>query len=177
MMAMTRALGALLLAGALLAATPEKPRPKRGAIVDLEKNFDLAIEKVSPSDPMTVLSSTQGVYLEGYGAVFTAQVDLIITPQLNPFRRVMPEQDKARIRGRKVERLPALKQSMREALVNIAVALENMPSNEQVVLAVSVFHAHWEDTKGLPAQIVMQAERQKLLSRKDADSAIRTEEF
>ena len=35
--------------------------------------------------------------------------------------------------------------------------------NEQIVFGVTLFYYNWEDTSGLPAQIVMQAERQKLL--------------
>ena len=35
----------------------------------------------------------------------------------------------------------------------------------------------WEDTTGLPAQIVMQAPRQKLLDRAAAQNAIQVQEF
>jgi hypothetical protein len=52
-----------------------------------------------------------------------------------------------------------------------------MPPGEQVVLAVSLFHYSWEDYSGLPGQIVMQAERQKLLSNATRETAIRTVEF
>lgn len=168
-------LAAVVLAGTLAAATPDQPRPAREAIVDLEKSFDGAIEKVIASDPMLIMASTQGVYVQGFGAVFTAQVDLINTPQKNPFRQAMSDADKQRIRTRKVERLPVLRQQMRQMLT-AAAKLPGVPPNEQVVLAVSIFRYGWEDTKGLPAQIVMQAERSELLKRAAADNAIRIEE-
>ncbi len=173
---MTKLLAALVLAGALAAATPDQPRPPRAAIVDLEKCFDGAVEKVSGSDPMMIMVSTQGVYVQGFGAVFTAQVDLIDTPPLSPFRQTISAADKQRIRARKVQRLPVLRQQMRQLLAAAASGLASLPPDEKVVIAVSIFRYAWEDTKGLPAQIVMQAERSELMKRAAADNAIRTEE-
>jgi hypothetical protein len=66
---------------------------------------------------------------------------------------------------------------MRQLLMASAASLENLPPNEQVVLAVSLFHYSWEDYSGLPSQIVMQADRQKLLSNATREAAIRTVEF
>ncbi len=34
-----------------------------------------------------LLGTTRGVYLEGYGVVFSAELDLIVTPNLNPFHQ------------------------------------------------------------------------------------------
>jgi len=192
---MIRRARVLLFAAAALsvAAPPEKPRPlgaaflqaaqlekphlSRTAIAALQAAFDTKILKVSASDPMDVLSSTQGVYLEGYGTVFTAQLDLIMTPAINPFRQEMSKSEIARVRARKLERLPVLKLIMREMLVESAASLGAMPANEQVVLAVSLFRMRWEDTAGLPAQIVMQAPRAKLLDRAAAQSAIQVQEY
>jgi hypothetical protein len=53
---------------------------------------------------------------------------------------------------------------MREMLVDAAGSLDTVPPREQVVLAVSLFSHAWEDTSGLPSQIVMQAERKALLA-------------
>jgi hypothetical protein len=117
------------------------------------------------------------VYLEGFGAVFTAQLDLIVTPAVNPFRQAMSKQEIARVRERKVNRLPVLKTIMKEMMMETAAALGSMPPGEQVVLAVSLFHFNWEDTAGLPAQIVMRAPKQKLLARASADAAILVQEY
>ena len=104
-------------------------------------------------------------------------MNLIVSPNLTPFRESFTKIEIARIHDRKVQRLPLLKQQMREMLVASAASLENLPPSEQVVLAVSLFHYSWEDYSGLPSQIVMQAERQKLLSNATRDTAIRTGEF
>ena len=66
----------------------------------------------------------------------------------------------------------------------MASSLDAVPPNEQVVLGVTLFYHTWEDRGGLPSQIVMQAERQKLLdvqlgraSRSSLDSIIKVQEL
>src|SRR5574340_44580 len=101
-----RACFAILAAAlALSAADGEKTRPKRAEVMGVQEDFDKRVKTVSLDDPMEVLSSAQGVYLTGYGAVFTAQVDLIVTPALNPFRQKMSPQEVERVRQRKLARL------------------------------------------------------------------------
>ena len=67
------------------------------------------------------------------------------------------------VHARKVQNLPILGRNMREMLVASAASLDTVPATEQVAVAVSLFYFSWEDRSGLPAQIVMRAERQKLL--------------
>ena len=43
-------------------------------------------------------------------------------------------------------------------------ALDSVRPGEQVVCGVTLFYYTWEDTHGLPREILMQAEKQKLLS-------------
>jgi hypothetical protein len=162
------------LAAAAGTAVEKAPVPKRATLVAVGQAVDGRIGKIVPADPMEVLSSTQGVYLGGYGAVFTAQVDLIMTPTPNPFRMVMSKKDIEQVHARKAARIPMLRQSMREALKQAAADLENLPPREQVVLAISILYYHWEDSSGMPSQIVMQAPREKLLNRETAEAAIQT---
>ena len=152
-------------------------RITRAALSGLEKNFDGRFQRANVTDPFELLGTTRAVYLDGYGVVFSAELDLIVTPNLNPFHQNFTAAEKARIHERKLQRLPLLKQNMREMLIASAVSLENLPPSEQVVLAVTLFHYSWEDSSGLPAQILMQAERQKLLSSATRETAIRTVEF
>jgi hypothetical protein len=199
---MMRAVGLLLLAVALVSAAQvqkaarrpagrkagsavaflpatqvENARPNRAGMAAVETAFDARVRTFNAMDPMELFSSTQGVYLEGYGAVFTAQVDLIMTPTVTPWRQKITKEDIQNIHGRKVARLAAIKAQMREVLTIAALVLDGMPANENVVLAVSLYRFAWEDTAGLPAQIVMQAARQKLLKRPLAEDAIQTQEF
>ena len=159
------------------AAQPPPSRITRAALSGLENNFDGRFQRANATDPFDLLGTTRAVYLDGYGVVFSAELNLIVTPNLNPFHQVFTSAEKARIHERKLQRLPLLKQNMREMLIASAVSLENLPPSEQVVLAVTLFHYSWEDSSGLPAQIVMQAERQKLLSNATRETAIRAVEF
>ena len=171
--------GLAVILGVLCAGPPllAQARVTRTELSGVERTVDARFERASAADPFDLLGNTRGVYLEGYGVVFSAELNLIITSNPSPFRPAVTKQDIARIHEHKMQRLPVLKQNMREMLAYAAAALENLPPNEQIVLAVSLFHYSWEDSSGIPAQIVMQAERQKLLSNATRESAIRTEEF
>jgi len=150
-------------------------RVTRAALASMEKAFDGRLGYTA--DAFDLLGSTRGVYLDGYGAVFSTELNLIVSPNLSPFHPAFSKIEIAHIHDRKVQRLPLLKAKMREMLVASAASLENLPPSEQVVLAVSLFHYSWEDYSGLPSQIVMQAERQKLLSNATRETAIRTVEY
>ena len=84
------------------------------------------------------------------------------------------KQEIASIRTRKLQRIPILKQVMQEQMRSMAKALDSIPDTEQIVLAVSLVYYHsWEDTTGLPDQIVMKGTRHDLIS----GAPIPTEEF
>jgi hypothetical protein len=157
-------------------APPSHTRITRAALASVERSFDGRLERPT-TDSFYLLGTTRGVYLEGYGVVFSTELNLILSPNVSPFHQSFTAIEKARIHGQKVQRLPLLRQQMREMLVASAASLENLPPSEQVVFAVSLFHYSWEDYSGLPSQIVMQAERQKLLSNATRETAIRTVEF
>lgn len=155
---------AAVLVAAAAAGDPPKPRVTRAELAAVETSFDQRIARLSVADdPMEVLGSTRGVYLEGYGAVFTTEVNLVITPPITPFRMKITKEEVARVHQRKLERLPTLKRAMRAMLVSSAASLDDVPANEQVVVGVTLFFLNWEDRTGLPSQIVMQAPRRPLL--------------
>ena len=167
---------------ALGAAVGDKLRVKRAALAAMEKSFDNRILKISVENPFDLLGTTRGMYLDGYGAVFTTEVNLVVTAPLSPFRQSISKEEVARLRLAKLQRLPLLKLNMRDMLISAAASLDGVPANEQIVVGVSLFHFYWEDMNGLPSQIVMQAERQKLLDFQAArmnglDTFIRTQEF
>jgi hypothetical protein len=149
----------------------------RTALATVEKDFDGRLTRVNTPDSFDLLGPTRGVYLEGYGVVFSAEVNLVVTPNLSPFHQQFTKAEIERWHERKLQRLPLLKQNMRAMLVASAASLENLPPSEQVVVAVTLFRYAWEDSSGVPSQIVMQAERQKLLGNATRESAIHTVEF
>ena len=53
---------------------------------------------------------------------------------------------------------------MRDMLVASAKALDKLPPHEQIVLGIALLNRPFEDTTGLPGQIVMQADRRSLVA-------------
>src|SRR5438105_4510838 len=80
------------------------------ALVALEKSFDSKLATLAGADdPVDVLGLTRGIYLDGYGIFFSTDISLVVTPELNPFRREISKELAAHVRQRRVERLPLLK--------------------------------------------------------------------
>jgi hypothetical protein len=169
---MIRIISVAILAAALLpAAPPAGPASLQSAVMKLEKSIDARFTKLTPEEPFDLLGATRGVYIEGYGVVFTTELSLITTPSVTPFRPVISKEEVIQLHRAKLRRLPLLRQIMREALVFTASSLEGMPPNEQVTVAVRIFYYSWEDKTGLPSQIIMQAPRSSLAG-KAADARL-----
>ena len=145
---------------------PAKPmRIARGTFTDLERRFDGALANLGvANDPIDMLGSTRGVYLDGYGVVFTAELSLVISPTLNPFRQTITKEMATQVHQRKIDRLPALRKAMREMVRTAATTLVQIPDNQLVVVAVRLAYLNWEDTTGLPAQILMRVDRRSALA-------------
>ncbi len=151
---------------------------------DLEKSFDQRIVNFNADQPMDLIGFTRGVYIEDYGPVFTTEVNLVMGAGLTPFRPRVTSEETARLRQKKLDRVPELKRLMRDMMVSSGTRLKQVPLTQQVVVGVSLFYHSFEDTKGLPAQIVMQAPRKTLVEfeagKMSADalaSAIQVQEF
>lgn len=162
----------------LLAATcgvAQRPRVNRVALAAMERTFDQRILRFDVNDPFDLLGSTRGVYLEGYGAVFTAEVNLVASAVITPFRPKPSAGEIERLRQRKAARLALLKKHMREMMLSLAASLEGVPPQEHIALGVSVFYFSWENREGLPSQVLMRAQRQKLVdagARRLGDAAL-----
>jgi hypothetical protein len=155
----------LIAAASLWAAAIEKPKFKHAALTAMETSFDQRIARLA-DDPYLLVGSTRGVYLEGYGAVFTAEVSLSNGLLPSPFRPAITKEDIARVHAKKLERLPALRQSMRDMLLSAAASLDEVPASEQIAVGVSMLYSPQEDRSGLPDQILMQGEKGQLLDAK-----------
>ena len=173
----------VVLAACLCLTGAERPRVGRAAVAAMEKSIDRRLETVVES-PFLLLGMTRGVYLEGYGAVFTAEVNLASGPSISPFRPKVTKDDTVKLRLNKLGRLPALKSAMREMLVAAAGSLDTVPAEERLVVGVSLFCFSWEDSSGMPSQIVMQAPRRTLLdfqtnrrARSTLEAAVQVQEF
>lgn len=174
----------LLLLFLAATAFPERAGVTRASVAGMEKAFDRRLLRDVVENPFLLLGATRGVYLDGYGAVFSAEVNLAVGPTASLFRPQLTKEDLAKLKQKKVDRLPVLRQAMREMLVASAGSLDGMPAEERLVVAVSLFNFNWEDASGLPSQIVMQAQKKQLLefqtgarNRAEMPQAIKVQEF
>ena len=146
------------LAAAELAPAARKLRADLRAA---ERSIDRGFGETS----MVRIGSTRGGYLQGFGAVFTLEVNVVPMANLSPFKPSYTEQELRQLNQRKRDRLRELEELGAGILVGEAGKLEAIPEGEQIALMISLFHFTWEDTGDLPAQIVIQAPRRALLDR------------
>lgn len=180
---MWRALLVVLLG--VVTAAAQKPQVSRSELSAMEKSLDERIKRFNIDSPMEILGLTRGVYLEGYGAVFTAEVNLVQTPGLSPFRPAeFSKEEIARVRQAKLQRMPQVRQMLRDFLVASSQSLDRVPPQEQIAVALFLLSKPWEDKTGLPQQILMHARRQALLDvatnradRSTLDTAIQERTF
>src|SRR5579871_1760230 len=102
----------LVVAAGLMAATA--PRVSRGTLAAMEKSLDQTISNLWKDNQYLLLGSTRGVYLEGYGAVFTAEVNLVANP-ISLMSSRLSTADVARYRQTKLERVAVLKKTLTES--------------------------------------------------------------
>jgi len=164
----------------LLIAAVAEPILNRSMLSPVEKKIDQRLETLF-DEPFLLLGMTRGLYLDKFGAVFSSELQLVSTPGIGTFGFTAPTKEiLTATRKKKLERLPILKDAMRAQLASAAVSLEKLPVDEKVVLGISIFRRSWEDSTGLPAQIVMQATRKELMSARSVaaiEAVIRTQEF
>jgi hypothetical protein len=154
----------LLVAAATLCLAATEPRVSRASIVLVENSINEKFVSYS-GDPYDVLGNARGTYLEGYGALFTVELDLINTGPINPnpFKQKVTTQEVATTRERKVKKLAILRENMRSLMVNAGGTLEGLPPNERVAVEAVLLYNSWEDSRGMPRRLFMSAEKQKLL--------------
>lgn len=133
----------------------------------LQNTFDQALGSYKyPDDPIDLLGKTRGVYLSDYGVVFTTELSPIVTLPITPFHPKMTEQEKQRTHERKLERLPTVKALMGQFMKTVVAQLPLMPADQQVVLVVKLLYLPYENTEGLPGQIVMKGDKRSILAGK-----------
>lgn len=155
----------------LIAATAVPSRVTRTSLRSLEQSADTSLETLVREDPLSILGSTRGVYLQGYGVVFTTEVEMAASAAPNPFRPALNKEGIARLREKKRVRIAFLKENMRNMLVSFASSLDTVPLNENVALAITIPYFRWEDSEGMPQQILAVAPRKALLDARAGNAA------
>jgi hypothetical protein len=160
-----RILSLLLAAASILSAEPAITKPDvRDSLENVERAMSDRLRTNEALSTMYVLWRPRGAYLEGYGAVFTIELNLAPMGDISPFQKAYSTEQKRQLNVRKRQRLEDLAEQARQMLVDAAKQLSVVPENEKVALAVTLFHYNWEDVTDLPSQVVVQAPRSTLLA-------------
>src|SRR5580704_16885992 len=69
----------------------------QGMLANLEKNFDMRLVAMDANDPLDVWGSTRGLYVDGFGAVFTTELSLIVTPGIYGLLPKIPDDLKLKV--------------------------------------------------------------------------------
>jgi hypothetical protein len=141
-----------------------KAPPPGSGLGALEKNFDDNLQITGMPDRVQLRGFTRGLRLDDYGAIFTAEVDLVAAPTLNPFQTSIAPQQVGEVHRRKLVNLPLLRKTMRDMMMVSANTLTGLAPEGHIVVAVRLAYQSWEQREGLPAQIVMRATRQDALA-------------
>ena len=147
------------------------PRVTLTSLAGLARGFDRSFRMYAVTDPIDVLGNTRGIYLDGFGAVFTTELSPVFTPGLSPFQPNISQQDKEKVRQRKLARLPVVERLMNSMLQSAAKDLA-VPDDQQIVVAVNFVYLPYEDTSGLPGQMVVKATRRAVLNGAQTEATV-----
>jgi hypothetical protein len=166
---MKKILSFLLVAAAICAAATA-PRLSGNLLKSVETSLDDRIKSLWQDNPFSIIRPARGLYLEGYGAVFTVDVSPVLstTSMMHP---TATKDEVVKAHKVRVERIPQLKQAMRLAVADAAASLDPMPADEQVTLVVYLAHHEWEDVSDTPGQLTFRGKKKALIDAKRAGGA------
>lgn len=157
---------ALLAAAAFGGGVPTRSAALSKQMASMEKALDKHFRSIGVNAPVAMVGTARGIYLSDYGAVFSVEINLAPVAHVSPFRSAYSEQEKQQLNVSKRQRMEILEQAMRAVLLREGVGLTEIGADQQVALAVSLFHFPWEDLTQLPSQVVMAGVRGELSSAK-----------
>jgi hypothetical protein len=159
-----------ILLVAALGAVADAPRVARPLLRTLERGLDERISRLWPDNPVALTGAARGVYLEGYGVVFTTEINTA-SEGISLMHTSLTPQEKEHVHRQKIDRVPELKKALKDALVESAAALDAVPLDEQILIEADLDRYGWEAAGGYPAEILLQSTRRKLLEVKQAKGA------
>jgi len=145
-------------------AQPASPLsgPPLSEMEAVQKACDGAIRGYSLDAPIDHILPTHGIYVEGYGAVFVTDVNLVSLPPLFGFGGIAPAEYK-RIHDSKVKRLPEVRTLMIQMILGASKTLVHLTPDESILIQVNYYYMQREDRTGLPKSISVQGKKKDLL--------------
>lgn len=159
-------LGMLAFAIPAQAAVPN-PAPNLSAtkqsIEVFESIMTTMLQQTFP-DPFAVLEKPKGVYLEGFGDVFSFEVDIATVKRPNPFSSVRstPEEERRFFN----EQFPRLKDVMIKTLAEHGDSLTTVEPDENIALVAQLFSSGFLSRPLTLKTVVVRTTRQNLVDYK-----------
>jgi len=144
------------------AAYGDRPHVTKAMLTAFEKQFVGSVLSATKDSAVTFVDPPRAYYVDNFGIMMASEISLV--PGYGPtmFGPLNPEQ--IQLHHHKVtERLPVLREQMKLALFEGATRFDALDDNDRLAVAVTVYHFAWENTTGIPSQIVMQGTRKALL--------------
>lgn len=135
--------------------------PARPELANAEHIIDNAIQRKWSEDPLVLIGGTRAFYVDGFGVVMTAELNLVIGPTINPFSGPLTPEMAVAHRKKKLDRLPQLRDLMATTLGQAKTWFPTLRDDEQVALGIQLYRYPWEDRTGIPSQIMWQTTKKK----------------
>ena len=121
----TLPIAGILLSALTAGSMADGPKVSRTMMEAMEHSLDGKLKGIWPQDPAEVVGVPQGTYIRGYGAVFLGEVNLAPAAGISPFHPTISPDEVTRTHDKKVQRMAALRSTMRTMLLPSSVALVN----------------------------------------------------
>lgn len=135
------------------------PAVELAVIKELETSFEQKVKHLDAEERFQLLGAASGVYLRGYGVVFTVPLDLIDTPPITIGRSVITPAHRKMVHEKKTAHLPLFRKAIMEMAILAAGSVKPLPPGEKIVIAARLFYFDWEDCAGLPSVMIATASR------------------
>jgi hypothetical protein len=126
----------LLLSSFAFGASIPPSHVTRASVAAMEDSLDNHIMRLRIDAPFYLVGGSRGMYVDGYGVMFAVELNLVATNLVS---------------------------LMRQILIDSAGSLDGVPPTENIAVGVTLVYQPWEESGGLPRQIVMQAPKKILM--------------
>src|SRR5271156_6845681 len=103
----------VVIAAAAAAVADTAVHVNRAVIRSVENSLNERLTKLWPDTPMSVQSHTRGLYLDGYGAVFTVEMNTA-SDGVGLMSTILTPQMKVQVKQKKIERMPQLQKALEQ---------------------------------------------------------------
>src|SRR5580704_9820581 len=124
---------AVPLCAVALSAAAATARVSGNVLKSVEASLDDRIKNFWADNPFSITRLTRGLYLDGYGAVFTVDVSPVLstTSMMHP---TVTKEEVVKAHKVRIERIAQLRQLMPMAVADAAASLDPVPAEDQITI-------------------------------------------